>query len=142
MKPFFFLLTPFLLGFISNDKLEKCNGFEQFIFGTGKESYKNLILEIEEGNAQLYSASSNAIKMHNIQFDYIRVSFIRNKLSNIELATKNATSVAFFKFLKDTYGTPVKNHKNFEWAGKNITIVYEPYLNSKDAIIAFCSKRN
>jgi len=141
MKAFFTLLMPLLLSFITNDTLDTCNGFEQFVFGTGKESYKNLILEIEESNAQLYSANENAIKISNVQFEYIRISFIRNKLSNIEMATKNTTSASFLKVLKARYGEPVKTQKNFVWSGKNVTIIYVPYLHSKDAIIGFCSKK-
>lgn len=130
------LLFP-LFGFIANEKLNECNGFEGFVFGTSKESYKSLNLEIEEGNSQLYEAGSNAIHIEGVQFDFIRITFTNKQLSAIALSTKNATAAAFLKMLSSRYGTPLKVKKHFEWVGKNVRIVYEPYAGNKDAAIDF-----
>jgi hypothetical protein len=127
-----------LFGFVaSNEKLNKCNGFGNFVFGTAKESYNNLRFELEEGSSRLYEAGTNAIHVEGVQFEYIRVTFTHNQLSAIALSTKNATAVTFFKTLTSRYGAPLKVKKHFEWLGKNVRIVYEPYAGNKDAAIDF-----
>jgi hypothetical protein len=97
-------------------------------------------LEFEEGNSQLYTLNSDAIKITGVQFDFIRITFIKNKLSAISLSTKGDTRAAFFKYLKDKYGAPIKNKNRFEWNGKLVKIVFEFYNNSKDAAVDFYKK--
>lgn len=127
-----------LLGFITvNERLNECNGFEAFIFGTAKESYKNLSFEVEESGSRLYEASSDAISISGVRFEYIRVTFTHNRLSAIALSTKDATAGVFLETLISKYGTPLKVKKQYEWLGKNVRIVYEPYSGNKDASIDF-----
>lgn len=138
MKIFALMFMLPLFGLVaSNEKLNECNGFGNFVFGTAKESYNNLSFEVEEGNSRLYEAGSTAIHIEGVQFEYIRVTFTRNQLSAIALSTKNATAATFFKTLTTRYGAPLKVKKHFEWLGKNVKIVYEPYTTSKDAAIDF-----
>jgi len=140
MKFFFFLLIYGCFAYTtSGGKLDECSGIGSFTFGAPKEQYKNMTLEIEQGNSQLYTADSGALKVEGVQFDYLGVSFIKNKLSAISVSTKNSTGAAFFKFLKDNYGAPIKNKNMFEWRGMHITIVLELYKNNKDATVDFYS---
>lgn len=135
MFTFVFMLP--LLGFIANGKLNECNGFEKFVFGTSKESYKNLNLELEEGNSRLYEAEPGDIHTNGVQFDFIRLTFTNNRLSAIALSTKNATAAAFLKCLPTGMVPLAKVKKHFEWLGKQVRIVYEPYTGNKDASIDF-----
>ena len=139
MKTLLFLLINLPFTFL-NEKLDRCNGIENYIFGTSKDQFKNITLEIEQGNAQLYTVNSSTISISGVQLDYIGISFIKNKLSAIAVSTKNATGSIFFKYLKDNYGPPVKTKNQFEWRGKHITIVFQLYKNNKDAAIDFYSK--
>lgn len=141
MKLIFFLLLFSPLNFILlNENLDSCNGIDNYIFGASKDSFKNMSLEFEEGNSQLYTLNSDAIKISGVQFDFIRITFIKNKLSAISLSTKGDTRAAFFKYLKDKYGAPIKNKNRFEWNGKLVKIVFEFYNNSKDAAVDFYKK--
>jgi hypothetical protein len=138
MKIFALMFILPLFGFVaSNEKLNECNGFGNFVFGTTKESYKNLSFEVEEGGSRLYEAGPNAIHVEGVQFEYIRVTFTHNQLSAIALSTKNATAAVFFKTLTSRYGNPLKVKKHFEWLGKNVRIVYEPYTRNNDAAVDF-----
>jgi len=140
-----YLIILAAIGFMSftlkTDELNTCNGFEKFTFGKPKESFKNLTLEIEEGISQLYNVNTKEVNMPGVEFEYIRISFINNKLSTIAFLTKNATRGQFLKFLKDNYGTPAKTNRSYEWVGKKVKIIYEPYKNSHDAAIDFYSRR-
>lgn len=135
-----FFISSFFTLMFNNEKLDKCNGVENFIFGTPKSQFKNITLEIEEGTAQLYTADAEALKITGVQFDYIGVSFIKNKLSAVSMSTKNSTGGAFFNYLKGNFGTPKKTKNQFEWQGKSITIVFLLSKNNKDASIDFYSK--
>lgn len=140
MKTFLFLLIASHFTFtLNNDKLDKCSGIANFVFGAPKDQFKNMTLEMEQGNSQLYTIDSGALKINGVQLDYLRVSFIKNKLSAVSVSTKNSTGAAFFKYLKENYGAPIKTKNLFEWRGKNITIVLELYKNNKDAAIDFYS---
>jgi hypothetical protein len=99
-----------------------------------------MTLEFEQGNSQLYTVDAGALKLDGVHLDYLRLSFIKNKLSAISMSTKNSSGAAFFKFLKDNYGAPAKKKNVFEWNGKHITVVFELYKNNKDAAIDFYSK--
>ncbi|MBL7934541.1 MAG: hypothetical protein JNM51_01880 [Bacteroidia bacterium] len=137
------LIPVMLLSFFNffNDNLDKCNGFEKYKFGTSEKLYKNLTLEIEEEDIQLYTVNSNNLNIINeVQFEYIRVTFNKNKLSAIALSTKDKTGSTFFKYLKNNYGNPIKIKNTYEWLGKNVRIVYEPYKKSEDGIIDFYSR--
>lgn len=137
------LITVSLLSFLNffNNNLDKCNGFENYKFGTSEKLYKNLTLEIEEEDIQLYNVNSNYLNIiHEVQFEYIRITFTKNKLSAIALSTKDRTGSAFFKYLKNNYGNPMKIKNTYEWLGKNVRIVYEPYKKSDDGIVDFYSR--
>lgn len=135
----FFLLISSGLFTITNEELDKCKGIESFIFGTPKEHFKNITLEIEQGTAQLYTINSDALKINGVQIDNIGISFIRNKLTAISISTKNGTGSAFFKYLKNKYGAPIKTKNQFDWSGKHVNIILE-LSNNKDAVIDFYSK--
>ncbi len=141
MKVFFILLITSFWGFFQRSlPIEKCHGFENYTFGSSKQLYKNLSIEIDEGNSQLYNVNVNEVKMAGVQLDYLRVTFIKNKLTDISLSTKNNTGAAFFNFLKDNYGSPKKFKNRFEWLGKNVHIVFELFDNNKDAYVDYYSK--
>lgn len=134
------LMIPVLLyGSLIN--ADNSSGFEGFRFGTPKEAYRNLTLEVEEGNSRLYTMSPNEIKIEGVQFESIRLTFINNKLSVIALSTKNATGQTFLNFLKDQYGNPVNNKRNqYCWKKTDMNIVFELSKNKKDAYIDFYGK--
>jgi hypothetical protein len=140
MKTVFILLITSFWGFFQRSlPIEKCYGFEKYTFGASKQLYKNLSLEIDEGNSQLYNVNVNDVKMTGVQLDYLRLTFIKNKLTDISLSTKNNTGIIFFNFLKNNYGSPKKLKNRFEWLGKNVHIVFELYDNNKDAYIDYYS---
>lgn len=125
---------------LTNEKLDKCNGIGNYIFGAPKNQFKNITLEFEQGNAQLYTVNENPSIINGVELDYLRISFIKNKLSAISISTKNSTGAVFFKYLKEKYGAPVKNKNQFEWSGKHANITLELYNKNKDASIDFYSK--
>ena len=116
------------------------SGFEGFKFGTPKEAYRNLTFEFEEGNSRLYTANPNEIKITGVQFESVRLTFIKNKLSAIALSTKNATGPNCFSFLKEHYGDPVNKKNQYCWNKPDMTIVFELSKNKKDAYIDFYAK--
>lgn len=136
------LIIFFVFSFLSfnYDNLDKCKGLGNFKFGSAINQYNGLVLEFENRNAQLYTAKSDEIKINNVYFDFIRITFIKNKLSVISLSTKQSSGSVFFKYLVNNYGTPSKNKNNYEWLGKNIQIIFENYKNSKDAAVDFYFK--
>lgn len=137
------LFTIFFLSFgllSNNEKLDQCNGIENFTFGSTKENYKGLTLEIQEGNTHLYDANTNMLHISNVEFEFMRLTFTKNKLTAIALSTKNGTRAAFFNYLKEKYGSPQKLKNRFEWTGKKVNIVFEFYNNNKDAAIDFYAK--
>jgi hypothetical protein len=140
MKVIFLILSFIFTFFPYNEKLDNCNGIDRFVFGTPKEQFKNMTLELEQGNAQLYTMNPEVLKLPGVQIEDLRISFIKNKLSAISLTTKNASGAGLFKYLKETYGTPTKNKNQFEWIGKQASIVFELYKNNKDAAVDVYSK--
>lgn len=116
------------------------SGFEGFKFGTPKEAYQNLTFEFEEGSSRLYTANPDAIKINGVQFESIRLTFIKNKLSALALSTKNATGLNCFRFLKEQYGDPVSKKNQYYWNKADMTIVFELSKNKKDAYIDFYGK--
>lgn len=130
-----------MFGFIMlNNKLDEDNGFGNYIFGTSPDSYKNLYIEIEEGTSKLFSSDNSAIKISGVEFEYIRVTFLKNKLAALMFQTKHSTATALLKFLEGTYGKPKKVKQNLEWEGQKVHLLYEPDNINKDAIISLYSK--
>lgn len=122
-----------------NNKLDESNGFENFKFGSSQADYKNLSIEIDEGNIKLFSVSSDQININGIQFDNVRLTFLKNKLNAIALTTRNSTGKAFLELLKAKYGTPKTFKENCEWSGKKVVLIYEPYDAGTDAVVNFYS---
>lgn len=140
MKAILFLIS-ICSGFIlNNETLDNCNGIDRFVFGTPKEQFKNITLELEQGNAQLYTMNASALKIPGVEISDLRISFIKNRLSAISIVTKNASSAALLKYLKNTYGNPTKHKNQLEWSGKHVDITFELYGNSKVAALDFYSK--
>lgn len=121
------------------NKLDESNGFENFKFGSPQASYKNLSIEIDEGNIKLFSVSPEEIKITGIEFDNVRLTFLKNKLNAIALTTKNSTGKLFLDLLKSKFGAPKIFKQNCEWSGKRVLLVYEPYDTGKDAVVNFYS---
>ncbi|MBA2612625.1 MAG: hypothetical protein H0U95_11675 [Bacteroidetes bacterium] len=136
------LIVPFL-GLTQINKLDEKNGFKNFLFGTSPAEYKNLILEIDDGNTKLYSLDQSPIRLDDIDFEYLRLTFYKNKLSSISLQTKNANGTKFFQNLKENYGEPVKINKlkeNYEWKSTKYQVLYENNEISGDATTSFYTK--
>jgi hypothetical protein len=133
------LILPFLGVAQSSNSLIEKNGFKDYIFGTAPHQYKDLTLEIEEGNAQLYSLAKAPIQMDGAEFEYVRVTFLKNKLSAISLQTKNSTGPKFLAVLKQNYGEPAKSPKknSYIWETAKMQLLYETY--GTDATISFYS---
>ncbi len=122
-----------------NNNLDESNGFENFKFGSSQANYKNLTVEIDEGNIKLFSVAPEEIKIQGIEFENVRLTFIKNKLSAIALTTKNSTGKAFLDLLKSKYGIPKTFKQNYEWSGKKVLLIYESYDTGTDAVINFYS---
>ncbi|MBA2611815.1 MAG: hypothetical protein H0U95_07595 [Bacteroidetes bacterium] len=136
------LLFPFL-GMTQNNSLEGKNGFSNYVFGVSPAEIKDLTLEIEEDNTKLYSLPEDNIKIKGVEFEYIRVTFFKNKLSTISVQTKNQTGSNFLKILKESYGEPNRSNlakKNYEWLGAKMQVIFEKNRSEKDAYISFYSK--
>lgn len=140
MKALLFLISLCFGSILNNETLDKCNGIDRFIFGTSKEHFKNIRLELEQGNAQLYTMNASALKIPGVEISDLKISFIKNRLSAISIVTKNSSSVALLKYLKNTYGNPTKHRSQLEWSGKHVFITFELYGNSKEAALDFYSK--
>lgn len=140
MKTLILLVAmPFLSFTLKNDLLNSCKGFEKFTFGAPKNTFKNLVLETEEGDSNTYMVNPKEVSVPGVEFESIKVSFIKNKLSSVSILTKNSTRGVFFQFLKEHYGTPSKTSRTYEWVGKDVQIIYEPFMNSREAVIDFYS---
>lgn len=105
--------------------------FGDFTFGSSPSEYKNLDLEIDEGDTKLYSSSS---KVEGLELADLNITFTKNKLSGIALRTKNAGGEKLLKTLKDTYGEPViKSASRMEWKNAKLQIFFEKDKTGKDA---------
>jgi hypothetical protein len=143
MKKIILLLILPLFGLAQTEKLENKNGFTSYVFGDSPNKYQNLMLEIDENNTKLYSLPEDNIKIEGVNFEYIRVTFLKNKLSTISVQTKNATGLNLFNVLKESYGEPSRtNHsqKVCEWLLAEMKVVYEKSTTDKDAVISFYCK--
>lgn len=135
------LLLPFF-GIAQNNKLQGKSGFENYIFGTTPAEYKNLTLEIDEGNTKLYSASTK-VNMTGVEVADMNITFVKNQLSTICLKTKNSTGQKLLQNLKENYGEPNKSGSlkgSYEWIGDKLHLIYEPVKNGTDATASFYSK--
>ena len=134
----FLLLCPFLISHYENKNLDNVNGFEKFKFGTSPGEYQNISLELDEGETKLYDVSTLPT-INDTELNYIRLTFTRNKLSAISVATKNGGGTRLMEYLKGLYGSPFQKKNNFEWLGKSVQLIYEP-LSNKDATIFMYEK--
>lgn len=140
MKTLIFLLTMPLLSFtLKSDLLNSCKGFEKFTFGAPKNAFKKLVPEAAESDSNTYMVDPKEVSIPGVEFESIKVSFIKNKLSSVSILTKNSTRGVFFQFLKEHYGIPSKTSRTYEWVGKDVQIIYEPCQNSREAVIDFYS---
>jgi hypothetical protein len=123
------------------NSLDEANGFKNFKFGTQPSDYKNLMIEIEEGNSKLYSVDNASIVIDGIQYEYIRLTFIKNKLAAVSLRTKNGNGSKCFQDLKNNFGLPKKNVKenSQEWNGSKVQLTYMS-VTGNDAIADFYCK--
>ena len=131
-----------LIGFSQNNKLQGKAGFENYVFGTPPSQYKNLTLEIEEGNTKLFSALPE-INVTGIEISDVNITFLKNQLATICYKTKNSTGKKFLQSLKENYGAPTKSDPakgNFEWMGDKLHLVYEQNKGNNDATVSFYSK--
>jgi hypothetical protein len=134
------LLIPFLVS-AQNTKTNEKNGFENYIFGTSPGDYKDLVLEIDEGDTKLYT-SQNPVQVNGVEFEQVNVTFCKNKLSSVTLKTKNATGTKFLQTLKETYGEPGKSNSakgNYEWLDQKLHLLYEKLGTTADASISIYS---
>lgn len=126
-----------------NNKLDEKNGFGNYTFGTAASSYKNLSLELDEGNTKLYSSPKDEILVEGVELENISVTFIKDKLSSIVFQTKNSTGSKLLQTLKELYGEPTKVNLakgTQEWASTKVQLLYESAKTSKDASISVYSK--
>lgn len=139
-KLFLFLLVPFLCK-AQNTKLDASTGFGSFKFGSSPKEHKDLTLEIADGNTKLYSISRPVINVEGIEFDYVRLTFLNNKLATISMQTKNISAHKMLQTLKETYGDPKRNrtNNNCEWKGKWVELIFSSTKNI--AVIDFYSKK-
>ncbi|MEO6304530.1 MAG: hypothetical protein ABIP51_15325 [Bacteroidia bacterium] len=143
MKNIILLFFIPFLGLAQPNKLDEKNGFETYVFGSTPAQYKNLTLEIEDGNTKLYSLNQSNIALQGAEFEYLRITFYNNKLSAITLQTKNATGQKFLQSLKESYGEPVKLTKpkeNYEWVSNKYRLLYEANAAHNDATVSFYAK--
>lgn len=143
MKHFLlFILLPFL-GLSQTGTLSELKGFKNYTFGTTPDAYKNLTLEIEEGNTKLYSLNEPGL-VDGVELEYVRVTFTKNKLSDISIQSKNSTGARLLQNLKDSYGEPTrinKSKKNYEWLNSKVQLLYESNKSGSDATVSFSSKK-
>jgi hypothetical protein len=116
-------------------------GFDKFVFGSAPSDYKDIQLEIDEGNTKLYTAKAST-PLSGVDFDAVNLTFNSNKLTSVAVKTRNGTGANFLNALKNSYGTPLKSNPAkgvYEWKDDKINLVYEKYSNSQDASASFYS---
>lgn len=133
------LSTISLFSFIAlNEELDKANGFDKYKFGTAPASFPNLSIELDEGSTKLYSCN-DLPHINGVQLEYLRLTFCKNQLSAISIATKNGSAAKLMHYLLDNYGPAKSVKKNSEWQGKKVYLIYEPIGAGKDAIVSYYS---
>jgi len=140
MKVIIFFLFSFIGIQITNDKLDEKNGFDNYIFGTSPMAYNNLVFEIEEDQTKLYSCSNITTKISGVEFEYIRITFYKDKLCAIAIQTRNATGTNLLKFLTEKYGKPKVSKIGYEWVGNKVQLTFESFNSGKDAMASFSNK--
>jgi len=139
MRTLLLFLSITLLSFTTfNNELDNANGFEKFKFGLSPSSFQNLSLEIDEGNTKLYSVNE-PIKVNNAEMEYVRLTFCKNQLSAISMATRNGSASKLMTYLSNNFGPAKAVKKNSEWTSKKVYVIYEPTISGKDAIVSFYS---
>lgn len=124
-------------------KMKEVKGFKNYVFGTAPDAYKNLTLEIEEGSTKLYS-HNGPLTIDGVELEYLRITFTKNKLSDISIQSKNSTGTQLLKNLKDSYGEPSrmsKSKKSYEWFNEKLQLLYETNMAGNDATVSFSSKK-
>jgi hypothetical protein len=145
MKKIILLLILPIFGMTQINELVNKNGFKSFVFGDAPNNYKNLMLEIDENNTKLYSSPEENVKINGVELEFVRVTFLKNKLSAISVQTKNSTGSNLLNLLKQDYGEPSKinySKKVYEWVLQGMKVIYEKNNTNKDAVISFYSKVN
>ena len=127
-------------GFTLFNNLDESNGIELYKFGTSPEKYAHLELEIVEGNTKLFNADPGELKIDSVVFSYVRLTFIKNQLSTIAFATRNNSLTPLMNYLKNKFGTPVKNKNEYVWKSTKLKLLLEPINNHQDAAVNFYSK--
>jgi hypothetical protein len=140
MKVAILILIILSLGLLTNDKLDKKNGLGIYTFGTPSSSYQDLQLEFQEGNSILYTSTEDYINVVGVEFDYIRLTFLKNKLAAINIGTKKGGATKLFQFLTENFGTPAKVNKSFEWNGTKVHLLYGKTADGKEAVASLYSK--
>jgi hypothetical protein len=139
MRILLLLITISLLSFTSfNEELDKANGFEKYKFGAAPSNFKNLSIELDEGATKLFSANELP-QVNGVQLEYLRLTFCKNQLSVISIATKNGSAAKLMHYLQDNFGPAKSVKKNSEWQGKKVYLIYEPIGAGKDAIVSYYS---
>jgi hypothetical protein len=143
MKKIILLILVSFLAKAQNSKLDDKNGFDNYKFGTAPGEYKNLALEIDEGNVKLFSLEKCSIKLNDVEFQNVNITFVKNKLSAISLRSKNSGGIKLLQVLKENYGEPNKSNAakgSYEWLSAKVELLYEKQGSSKEATISFSSK--
>ena len=139
MKTITLLLLLPLFSICLTDKLDEDNGFVNYKFGKPPTKYENLILEMDEGKTQLYSASGSNINVSGIKCKRLMVTFCNNQLSAISIRTDQSNGNKLLLLLKEKYGEPKKVKENYEWTGKKVHMLLEP-LDANEAEVYLYSK--
>jgi hypothetical protein len=138
------ILFPLLGLSQTNIKLHAAKGFKNYLFGTSPNDYKNLVLEIEEGNTKLYTLNEPGLVIDGVEVEYLRVTFTRNKLSDISIQSRNSTGKKLLQNLRENYGEPTrvnKLKKSYEWKNEKLQLLYESNVVGSDATVSFSNKK-
>lgn len=139
MKTLILAIAIPLLGFVATSKLDEDNGFGNYKFGTSPAQYKDLMIELDEGKTQLYSATDNYVPVKDVKAANIRITFCKNQLAAICIKSKQGTGVNFLQHLTEKYGAPKKVKDNYEWLSQKVQLLYEP-IEGKDGAVTFYSR--
>jgi hypothetical protein len=116
-------------------------GFDKFIFGSSPSDYKDLRLEIDEGNTKLYT-SKTPPSVSGVDFDAVNLTFNSNRLTSVAVKTIHGTGNNFLNALKSSYGTPVKSNPStgvYEWKNDKVNLIFQKNAHSQDASVSFYS---
>ncbi|MBA3664619.1 MAG: hypothetical protein H0W61_10470 [Bacteroidetes bacterium] len=121
--------------------MDASKGYNIFKFGSSPKEFKDLSLEIDEGNTKLYSLDKPSIIIEGIDYDFVRLTFLNNKLATISLQTKNLSAHKLLQVLKEEYGSPKINPKTkaCEWKGNLVEVIFTSSKNI--AVVDFYGKK-